>query len=267
QEEGIMQTRRSFLAGAAALAAAPMLVAQVHAQTPVKQLTVIVGYPPGGGTDSVARVLADSLRGKYADVVVVENRAGAGGRIAAEYVSNQPADGSVMLYTPAFPMIIYPHIYSKLPYDTLTDFTPVAPSTIGMLAISIGPAVPEEIKTLEQFVAWCKANPDKASFGGPLGSSQHFSGVMFARGAGIDLRLIGYKGGAPAVVDALGGHIPMVVTPLSEALPHVREGRLRMLATTGRRRSKAVPDVPTLYELGYKDVIFQDWSGFLAPAG
>src|SRR5690606_8181657 len=115
--------------------------------------------------------------------------------------------------------------------------------------------------------AWCKANPDKASFGGPLGSSQHFSGVMFARGAGIDLRLIGYKGGAPAVVDTLGGHIPMVVTPLSEALPHVREGRLRMLATTGRRRSKAVPDVPTLYELGYKDVIFQDWSGFLAPAG
>jgi len=121
------------------------------------------------------------------------------------------------------------------------------------------------VRTLAEFMAWCKANPNIATFGAPAGGGQHFSGSMFARLAGVPLRMVPYKGGAPSVTDVLGGHIAAVVTPLPEVLQHVKDGKLRMLATTTRERTRFTPDVPTLRELGY-DVVFQDWSGIVAPA-
>ena len=264
-----MHTRRSLIRGLAVAAALPVLGTGVPATAQEEMLdlaTIVVGFPPGGATDTVARLVAEELTGTYAEAVVVENRPGAGGQIAANYVKDQPADGSVFFFTPAFPMIIHPHLYD-LPYNTVEDFVPVATTHFGVLAFSVGPAVPEEVQTLEDFVAWAKENPDQASFGGPVGGSQNFTGLMFAREAGIELPLIGYPGGAPSVVDVLGGHIPAVVTPLAEVLPHAQEGDLRILAVTSRERSALAPEIPTFHELGYEDVVVQDWSGFLAPAG
>lgn len=264
--------RRTFLS-ALALGASALQLPLARAQAPgnpvkfpLRLVTVVVPFPPGGGTDAVARITAEALRGGYAENVVVENRAGAGGRIGVEYVKNKPADGSTLLYTPAFTIAIFPHIYKNLSYDALKDFVPVAATSKGVHALVIGPAVPASVKTLGDFVAWCKANPKAANFGTASGSSQHFVGASFARAAGIELPLIPYKGGAPALVDLLGGQIAATVSPMTEVLPLAHETRLRVLATTGTSRSRFTPDVPTMSELGYKDVVFQDWSGYLTPA-
>jgi len=263
-----MTTRRSALQALAATAALPLVLGAARparAQT-IAQLTIVVGFPPGGATDGVARLAAEGLRGKYADVVVVENRAGGAGRLGAMHVKEGPADGSMLLFTPAFPLAIFPHIYPDLPYDAFADFIPVATTSKGNLALSVGPAMPAEVKTLQDFVAWCKANPERANFGAPTGGGQHFAGATLAREAGIPLQVVGYKGGAPATVDLLGGHIASSINPLSEVVQFARDGKLRILATTGDERSSFLPEVPTMKEFGY-NVVFQDWSGFLAPAG
>jgi len=142
---------------------------------------------------------------------------------------------------------------------------PVATTGKGAFVLSVGPGVPASVKTVADFNAWCKANPDQATFGAPTGGGQHFSGVLYARSAGIPLRMIGYKGGAPSVIDVLGGHIAAVVTPIPEVIQHAREGKLRMLATSTSQRTRFTPEVPTMKELGF-DVVFQDWSGLVAPA-
>ena len=261
-----MYSRRQFLATVAAGAAAFSL--RSVAQEGVKQVSITVSFPAGGATDILARLIADGLRRNYAPTVVVEDRPGAGGRIGTEYVKNGKNDGSVLLFTPAFPMLIFPQVYKNLPYDTLRDFVPVGIGARGgALALSIGPAVPASVKTVADFVQWCKENPKRAVFGAPSGSGQHFAGAMFARAAGIVLDLVPYKGGAPQIQDLLGGHIPASVNPVAEALPHAQAAKLRVLATTGARRSTSLPDVPTMLELGYKDVLFQDWLGMFAPAG
>jgi tripartite-type tricarboxylate transporter receptor subunit TctC len=240
-----MNRRHVLLLAAIVLASAISTTA--HAQKPLDLVTFFVGYPPGGATDTVARLVADAVQGKYADAVVVQDRPGAGGQIAAAYVKGQPADGSALLFTPAFPMVIHPHVYKDIRYDTLKDFTAVATTHFGTLALSVGPAVPANVRTLQDFVAWAKSNPDKASFGAPSGGSQHFTGLMLARDANIKLQLVTYRGGAPSVVDVLGAHVPAVITPLAEVLPYGREGKLRILATTARERLALAPDTPTLF--------------------
>jgi tripartite-type tricarboxylate transporter receptor subunit TctC len=238
-----------------------------QAQKQIDLATFIVGFPAGGATDTVARLVAEAIQGKYAAAVVVQNKPGAGGQIAAGSMKALPADGTALLFTPAFPMVIYPHVYKEIRYDTLKDFVPVATTHFGTLALSIGPGVPDDVKTLKDFIAWAKKNPDKASFGAPTGGAQHFTGLMLARDANIQFQLVSYRGGGPSVVDALGGHIPAVITPLAEVLPNAREGKLRILATTARERSALAPDIPTFFELGFEKIVVQDWSGFLAPAG
>lgn len=261
-----MKTRRSFLGNLAGTAGATLLYnPHASAQTMSRQLTIVVPAPPGGATDVMARVLADGMRGRFAQVVLVENRPGAAGRIAAAHVKGAPADGSVMLYTPAFPVALMPHIYKALPYDGMNDFTPVIATTKGGMAVVVGPGVPASVRTLKDFIAWGKAHPKDASFGAPGGSVQHLAGVLFARQAGMPLELIGYKGGAPVISDLLGGHLAAAVNPVPEVLPYAKNSTLRILATTTTKRSRFLPDVPTMGELGY-DVVFEDWSGLLAPA-
>jgi len=259
-----LHSRRKFLLGAVALALAP---APVLAQERARQLTVVVGFPPGGATDILARLVADGMRGTYAQTVVVDNKPGASGRIAVEYVKNAKNDGSTLLFTPAFPMLISPHVYPKLAYDTLRDFAPVGIGARSMLCLAVGPAVPPSVKTITDFIEWARATPAKAVFGAPSGSSQHFAGQTFARAAKIKLEQIPYKGGAPAMTDLIGGHLPANVSPVAEALPHHQAGTIRILAVTGAKRSRFLPDVPTMTELGYPDVLFQDWLGMFAPAG
>ena len=160
-----MLNRRHLLAASATGLFAAGLARSALAQTVKKPVHVIVGFPAGGGTDVTARVLAEALRGGFASTVLVENKPGASARIAVEYVKNAEPDGSVMLFTPDFPMTLYPHSFKSLSYDPLIDFTPVGPATNSMLSYNVGPAVPASVKSLGDYVQWCKANPDKASFG------------------------------------------------------------------------------------------------------
>src|SRR5713226_2098469 len=274
--EPAMLTRRHLLTASAAglVCAGTSAPSRTLAQavTPAvapaikKSLRVIVGFPAGGGTDVIARILADRLRGPYASTVLVENKPGAAARIAVEYVKNAEPDGSVMLFTPDFPITVYPHSFRSLNYDSLRDFTAVAPAAKSMLTYNVGPAVPESVKTLADFAQWCKANPGKASYATTAaGGTPHFVGMMFANAAGVAMTPVHYRGGAPALQDLLGGHVPASVNPISESLPFAKSGTLRILAVTGSQRSSFLPDVPTMAEAGYQ-VVVESWLGVFVPA-
>lgn len=264
-----MATRRRFLAGSAAAATATtalVIMPRAFGQAGGKPLRIIVSFPAGGATDVIARLIADKLRGTYAAAALVENRVGASGRIGVEAVKNAEPDGSTILFTPDFLMTVYPHSFKKLAYDPVGDFTPVGIVSRSMLALSAGPALPANVRTIPEFVEWCKNNPTKASFATTSpGGTPHFVGVMLGRAAGIELQAVHYKGGAPALQDLLGGQIPVSVNPVGEILPFVRAGKIRVLATTGNQRSRFLPDTQTFVEAGYKDIVVEAWLGFLAP--
>jgi len=261
-----MLNRRHLLAASATSLLAAGLARPALAQTVKKPVHLIVGFPAGGGTDVTARVFAEALRGAYASTALVENKPGASARIAVEYVKNAEPDGSVMLFTPDFPMTLYPHSFKSLSYDPLTDFTPVGPATNSMLSFNVGPAVPASVKLLGDYVQWCKANPDKASYGTTsAGGTPHFAGVMLSNVAKVPMNPVHYRGGAPALQDVVGGHIGASVNPTSESLPLYQAGTIRILAVTGAKRSQFLPDVPTMAEQGF-DVVIDSWLGVFLPA-
>ena len=253
------------LAALAALAAyAPLAQAQTTLDKTVK---VVVGFPPGGAADAVGRLLAEALRGNYGPVVLVDNKAGAGGRIGAQAGKDGDADGSQFLVTPASIRTIYPHVYKKLGYDSLADFTPVSSIASVTFAFSVSSAVPASVKTVADYVAWVKANPKEANFGSPAaGATPHFVGVMLGRAAGVQLNHIPYKGGAPLIADLLGGQVQAGVNVLPEALQHHQAGKLRILAVSGARRSPFLPNVPTFSESGFKDVAADEIFAVFVPA-
>jgi tripartite-type tricarboxylate transporter receptor subunit TctC len=258
---------KTFLAAWLVLTAAVSGLLPMTAQAQAgKPITFVVGYPPGGSTDVLARLFAEGLSTRLATPVIVVNKPGASSRIAVAEVKRAAPDGSTLLFTNASPMVIFPHIYSDLAYDPQRDFVPVAIAARTDLVLSVGPGVPESVKTLKDYVAWVRANPDQASFGSVQGTSPHFAGQLFSSVAGLNLRLIPYKGGAAAVTDLLGGHVPAVVSALGEARPFEKEGGLRMLAVMSARRSGLAPKVPSMAELGYPGVDFSGWIGLLAPA-
>jgi tripartite-type tricarboxylate transporter receptor subunit TctC len=259
-----MLTRRTLLA--AILAAAGAHPARVLAQTLKKPLRIVVGFPAGGATDVIARLLAERLRGRYAPAVIVENKPGGAARVAVDYIKNAEPDGSEILVTPDFPLTVYPHSFRTLSYDPLRDLTPVAPISRSALTFVVGPAVPGEVRSLADFVAWCKANPDKAVFATTsAGSTTHFVGIMLANAAGIRLSPVHYRGGAPALQDLVGGHLPASVNPIGEVMGQAASGKIRILAVASPARSRFLPDVPTMHESGY-NVAFETWVGALGPA-
>lgn len=261
-----MLNRRQALGAAGGFVAAWSGPMRARAQAISKLVHVIVGFPAGGGTDITARVLAEALQGTYASNLIVENKPGASARIAVEYVKNAPPDGSVMLFTPDFPMTLYPHSFKSLNYDPVQDFIAVSPAAKGMLTFVVGPAVPDDVKTLADFVRWCKANPAKASYATTsAGATPHFTGVMLANEAGVAMTPVHYRGGAPAIQDLIGGHVPASINPVSEVLALARAGSLRILAVTGTKRSPFLPDVPTMKEAGY-NVVVESLSGTFVPA-
>jgi tripartite-type tricarboxylate transporter receptor subunit TctC len=261
-----MLSRREALRASFALIAAAGGVPAARAQAVGKVVHIIVGFPAGGGTDIVARILAAALQGSYATSIIVENKPGASARLAVEYVKNASADGSVMLFTPDFPMTLYPSSFKSLNYDPLKDFIAVAPAAKGMLTLVIGPAVPAEVKTLAGFIAWCKANPAKADVADTsAGATPHFTTVMLAREAAITLTPVHYRGGAPAMEDLIGGHVPASINPVSEVMAFAQAGSIRALAVTGEKRSPFLPDVPTMKEAGF-NVVVESYSGLFLPA-
>jgi tripartite-type tricarboxylate transporter receptor subunit TctC len=264
-----MMTRRRVLTAAAAGLAfgATGLVPHRAAQAGVRTARILVGFPPGGTTDVIARLLAGAMK-DYASNVVVENRSGGAGRFAIEALKAAPCDGSVFLLAPVATMTLYPHVHKSLRYDPFQDFIPV--STVGEVSylLTIGSKVPADVKTLGHFVAWCRANPELATYGSPgAGSPLHFTGVQLARSAGFQYLHVPYQGAAPVLQDLLGGQITSGILPIDTPLPYIQSGTLRALATSRPKRGKFLPDVPTFGEAGFPALESVDWWGVFVPAG
>jgi tripartite-type tricarboxylate transporter receptor subunit TctC len=182
-------------------------------------------------------------------------------------LKNSPADGSVMVLTPAVAMCLYPHVYKSLSYNPQQDFTPVTTTSTTAMMIAIGPMVPSAVKTLADFIAWCKSNPAQSNFGSPgAGSPLHFLGVMLSRAANFEYLHVPFQGTAPSIQSLLGGQIASCISPIGSFVPHVRAGTLRPLATTGTQRSPLLPNVPTVREAGYPALEFSEWFGIFVPA-
>lgn len=259
--------RMSLWALALLTATATLAPGLGHAQSKALPLaTITTGFAPGGSSDVVARLVADYLRGRYAENVIVESKVGAGGRIALEHVKNGLPDGSHLLVSPSGMFVLFPHIYDDLRYDSLRDFAPVTRLAKFPFFLVISEVVPPEVKTLDDFIAWCKENPGKASFGSPgAGTSAHFSGIMLGQKGQFPFTHVAYRGMAPLVTDLMGGHIAAGVLTPADILPLLETGKLRLLASTGTERSRFAPDVPTYTELGYPDIVIEESYSLYAP--
>jgi tripartite-type tricarboxylate transporter receptor subunit TctC len=211
-------------------------------------LKILVGFPPGGSADVMGRLVADALRQDFS-TIVVENKPGAGGRIALAAVKAAKPDGQTVIVLPSGPMVLFPHVYKKLDYDAVKDFTPI--SLIGHFQFSVvsGPAT--QVKSVQEMISKSKSDPGTASYGTPgLGTLPHFMGVMMEQAAGISLNHVPFQGGGPANNALLGGHIGYKFDVVSETAELHRSGKVRILAVTGNKRDTQVPEVPTLKESG-----------------
>lgn len=256
--------RIALALGAATFAMLGCIAGAAAQSYPVKQVRIVVPFPPGGTTDVLARDLGHHLSGKLGATVVVDNRAGASGTIGSNHVVKSPADGSVLLLT-ATHHVINPSLYKNLPYNTERDFTSVALVASVPNALIVHPSVPA--KTVQELIQLAKSQPGKLSFGSAgIGGANHLSGELFKYMTGIEIEHVPYKGAAPAMTDLLGGHIPMMFDSLPTVLSHIREGRLRALGVTSRERSPSLPEVPTIDEAGVKGFEATAWFGLYAPA-
>ena len=251
------------------LSAAALLVALPAAQAqsfPDKPVMLVVPFPPGGPTDAMARTIAAEMRDKLGQPVIVENRAGAGGNIGAEYVARAPADGQTLLFGTSGPLAINASLYRKAGYDPVKSFAPVI--QVGHLPniLVVHPSVPAQ--NVREFVAYAKAHPGKLSYASSgNGASSHLAGVLFNEKAGVDLQHIPYKGTGPALNDLLGGQVGASFTDVLTALPYVKTGKLRALGIATAQRSQALPELPTIAEQGVPGYDVSVFFGIVAPAG
>jgi tripartite-type tricarboxylate transporter receptor subunit TctC len=264
-----MLSRRSFFttsASAGLACAFGGFAATARAQILARNARLLVGFPPGGSLDVVARLLVEHMRG-YASSIIVDNRPGAGGRIALEALKAGEPDGSILALTPGDQVTLFPHVYQRLNYDALRDFVPVTTVCTFPFLLAVGPMVPASVTTLGEFIDWCRANPRLATYASPgAGTRPHFLGAALARAAGFEFVHLPYKGGAPAMQDLLGGQIPAAISVFSNAYPHVQSGSLRGLAITAPQRSALLPNVPTAREAGYPGMEAVEWFGLFLPA-
>ncbi len=260
-------TARLYRTLFAALAAAAFLTAGAQAQTdayPTKNIRLVVGFAAGGGNDLIARIVGQELQNALGQPVVVENRVGAGGRVAAEYVMAQPADGYTLLVGASGAMAITPAVIAKLPYVTLRDFVPV--SMVAEFPLVMASGIDHPARNVKEFVDWAKANPDKSNYGT---SSTAFTLAveLFKLRSGAPITAIPYKSGNEMVMSVIGGNSSITIVDPPPAAPQIQAGKLRGLAVTATKRMEEIPDVPTTAEAGYPDVLVSLWSGVFAPAG
>lgn len=257
-----MALARSWLTLALAVLVAVPAVAQTTIKGPVR---ILVGFAAGGSSDIAARLIAEKLKDELALPVIVENKLGAGGRIAAEALKNAPPDGSTLLLTPVVIPVLAPLVYKQLSYDPAKDFAPVAQVATYQFACAVGPQHPA--RDVAGLIAWLKANPAQANFGSPApGSLPHFFGLMVGNATGVEMVHVPYKGGAPLATDLMGGQIPVGIDALSDMMELHRAGRIRIIATSGTKRSPLLPDVATFREQGFTSVEGAGWIGVYAPA-
>jgi tripartite-type tricarboxylate transporter receptor subunit TctC len=248
--------------GALLIAFAPPTLAQDKFDKPVR---ILVGFPAGGTADLIARVVADKLKDSLGVPVIVDNRPGAIGRIAAEAVKNAAPDGTTIMVMPIGPMAVVPHSTKNLNYDPLKDFTPIALGATFQFAIAAGPE--SGAKSWQEFAAWVKANPDKAAFAtSGAGSLPHFFGLLLSTELGVPMLHVAYKGSAAYINDLIGGQVPAAIDAMADLTELHRSGKIRILAMSGAKRSAALPEVPTFKELGLPSVEATGWFGFFGPA-
>ncbi|MEW5862406.1 MAG: tripartite tricarboxylate transporter substrate binding protein [Pseudomonadota bacterium] len=251
-----------FLALAALLALGP---AQAHAQAwPERPVRVIVAFAAGGSTDVAVRAISDRLAQSLGQPVVVENRPGAAGNIAAEYVAKQPADGHVVLAS-ADSLASNPHLFRNLPFDPAKDLVPVVQLTRQPVVLAVHPSL--GVTSLAELVALARSKPGLGYATSGAGSIQHMAGEWFAQLAGIRLTHVPYKGGGQAVNDLVGGQVPIGSLGNTPLLPHHRAGKIRILAQTTARRSPSLPDVPTYEEAGMRGLVLEQWLALFVAAG
>lgn len=227
-------------------------------------LKILVGFPPGGSADVLARMVADALKDDFGPILV-DNKPGAGGRIALNLVKNAKPDGQTVIILPSGPMVLFPHVYKKLDYDAVKDFTPISQIARFQFGVVSGPS--SNVKTVAEMVAKAKTDPNSASYGTPgAGTLPHFMGVLLEQSAGISLNHIPFQGGAPANTALLGGHIGYKFDVVSETAELHRSGKVRIIAVTGNQRDPQVPEVPTLRESGV-NMDATAWFAMYGPAG
>ncbi len=230
-----------------------------------KPTRLVVGLAAGGAPDVVARALAEKVRDIVGGPVIVENKPGAGQRLALAEVKRSAPDGRTLLVASNSPFTIFPHTFRKLDYDPVKDFTPITRLLVNENAVAVGPNVPA--RDLKEFIAWARAHPKQATFGTPgAGTVPHFTGLMLGKAIGVDLVHVPYKGGAPAMIDFTGGHLPIIINALSDMLEGHRAGKFRIVAISGPARSPIAPDVPTLKESSI-DIVGQGGVWIYGPAG
>lgn len=233
---------------------------------PGKPVRIVVGFAPGGGTDMQARLLAQKLSEYWGQSVVVENRAGAGGVVGADFVAKSAPDGYTLLLGSINQNAIAPALPTKVPYDAARDFTAVASLSYSPLVFTVNPAVP--VRTVAELTAIAKARPDQVTIAsGGNGTTQHLAIAMYMIATGAKVVHVPYKGSGQAVADLLGGQVQAAFDVLPPSLPYIKDGRLRALAVTTSRRSPQLPDVPTMEEQGLKGFEIINWYGIFAPAG
>jgi tripartite-type tricarboxylate transporter receptor subunit TctC len=265
-DRSLLSTRRGLLAAGTALLAAPWSRAFAAADIAGgKPVTLLVSYPAGGGADVMARLIAPRLAEALGQPVVVENKSGAGGTIAAAQVARAAPDGSTLLLD-ASSFAVNPSLFDKLPYDSASAFAPLAVLALYPNVLVCTPSF--EAKTLADVLRLARAQPGRLAYASSgNGSAQHLAGALFEAMAKVELSHIPYRGGGPALNDVMGGQVPLFFANVASALGHIQSGRLRPLAVTSKLRSRALPELPTMAEAGLKDYEVLEWNPVLAPAG
>jgi tripartite-type tricarboxylate transporter receptor subunit TctC len=262
-----MLTRRKMMAGCAgsaiALAASS---AQAQPAYPAKAINLVVPYPAGGTTDFLGRLVADQLKTGLGAIVIVENKPGAGTTLGASQVAKAHPDGYTLLMATSTTLAINKTLYRTLPYDPIADFTPIALVAAVPFALVVNPSLP--VSSLGTLIAYAKSRPGELSYGSAgNGSPQHLGAEMLKSATALDIKHVPYKGSVSAMLDVIGGHIPLMVVDLQPALPQIRAGKLRALGVTTAARVGSAPDIPTLAEAGLADFELVAWQGVVAPAG
>jgi tripartite-type tricarboxylate transporter receptor subunit TctC len=261
------RTARSLVAVAVFLAYAGQTPAQTAAPAfPTKSIRMVVPFPPGGFSDIFGRVLAGKFSEAWGQTVVVDNRPGAGGNIGAEIVAKAPPDGYTLVMGTVGTHAINPTLFSKMPYDAIKDFAPVAFVVEAEGLLVVHPSIP--VKTVKELIALAKAKPGQLSYGSAgAGSTSHLAGEIFKTMAKVDILHVPYKGNVPAITDLLGGQISMIFATLPTVLPQVKADKLRGIAVLGSAHSTALPNLPTMSEAGLKGFEVNNWTGVFATAG